>query len=52
MLEDERFGREVILIGNDAGVQEELLLSLKSVGVFDQTCGKAARQEIARRAGR
>src|SRR5712671_5392925 len=40
LLEYEGFGGEVILVGDDAGVQPKLLLSLERAGRVDQVSGE------------
>ena len=51
MLKDEVFGRSVVFVGDDSGLQDEVLRSLEGVGGGDQIGGEAAGEEVARRAG-
>ena len=49
MLEDESFGGDVALVGDDADLQCELLLRAEGVGGGDEVGGESAGEEVARR---
>ena len=51
LLKNEVFGGDVVLIGDDSGLQGELLRSLEGVGGGDEIGGEAASEEFARRTG-
>ena len=51
MLQHEIVGREVVLVGDDAGTQLKLLLGSESIGARDQISGETASEEVAGRTG-
>ena len=51
MLQQEIAGREVVLVGDDAGTQLKLLLGSESIGTRDQISGKTASEKVAGRTG-
>ncbi len=51
MLQHQGFGRAVIFVGDDSGLQDKLLVSFEIVGGNDQVGGETASEEIARRTG-
>src|SRR5215467_11835718 len=50
MLQDQVFRRDVVLVGENSGVQDELLRGTEFCGSFDEIGSETAREEIARRA--
>jgi hypothetical protein len=51
MLQDERFGREIVFVGDDAGADKKRLRSLECVGALDEVGGQTAREQVARGTG-
>ena len=51
MLQYQVFGRKVILVGNDAGLQEIVLGLFEGIGGGDQVRGETPGQKVARGAG-
>ena len=51
LLKDKIFGRDIVFVGDDSGLQRELLRRLERVGGGDQVGGETAGEEVARRAG-
>jgi len=47
MLEHERFGSEVVLVGDDAGLERELLRSFEGIGGGEKVGGEAAGEVVA-----
>ena len=48
MLEDQSFGGDVVLVGDDANLQGEVLLRAESGGGRDEVGGESACEEVAR----
>jgi hypothetical protein len=48
MLEHEIFGSEIVFVGDDSGLQDELLRCSERVGGGDQIGRKAAAEKVAR----
>ena len=51
LLKNQIFGGDVVLVGDDSGLQGELLRSFEGVGGGDEVGGEAAGEEVARRTG-